>query len=249
MWRPAAVVVLVLLAGCSGFLGSDGGGPAETVTPAPIPETATERPVPVPQENGSVDLQRVLERHDAALSGRSFHRRVVREGPRNTRDVWVDRDADIVRVRRTFGPLADDAVVTNGTLYRAVSDDPNRDYITSESDDSPPYVSTLSGVRLLDVFLSDYTYERVGTVQRGGRTLALLATNDTDIPITAGDPDQTVAVQSRLYVDRGGIVRYVDHYERHSDGTNSTVQMRVTTGTDRIAVPWWLADVGLYDDG
>ncbi|MFC6975004.1 hypothetical protein ACFQL1_10490 [Halomicroarcula sp. GCM10025709] len=246
MWRPLAVVGLVLLAGCSGFLGTDAGGPDRTVTPAPLPETPTDRPVELPRANGSVDLQRVLVRHDTALAGRNFHRRVVREGPRNTRDVWVDRDADIVRVRRTLGPVADDAVVADGTLYRSVSDDPNRDYFTTPSDGSVPYVSTLSGVTLLRVFLTDYDYERVGTVTRNDRTLAVLSTNDTDVPITAGDPDQTVAVRSRVYVDRGGVVRYVDHYERDSDGTNRTVQMRVTTGTDRIAVPWWLADVDIY---
>jgi hypothetical protein len=246
MWRPLAVVTLLLLAGCSGFLGTDTAEPDRTVTPAPIPETPTDRPVEVPRSNGSVDIQRVLTRHDTALEGRSFHRQVVREGPRNTRDVWVDRDANVVRVRRTIGPLADDAVVANGTLYRSISDDPNRDYTTMASDGSVPYVSTLSGVALLGLFLTDYEYERVGTVSRNDRPLAVLSTNDTDVPITAGDPDQTVAVRSRVYVDRGGIVRYVDHYERDSDGTYRTVQMRVTTGTDRIAVPWWLADAGIY---
>ncbi|WP_324755813.1 hypothetical protein [Haloarcula montana] len=247
MWRPLAVVCLLLLSGCSGFLATDGGGSDRVVTPAPVPETSTAQPVAMPRSNGSIDLRRVLARHHTALEGRSFHRQVVREGPQNTRDIWVDRDTDVVRVRRTFGPVADDAVVANGTVYRTASDDPDRDYVTRPSDGSVPYVSTLSGVTLLRAFLTDYEYELAGTVTRNGRSLAVLSTDDTDVPITAGDPDQTVAVRSRVYVDRAGIVRYVEHYERDSDGTNLTVRMRVTTGTDRIVVPWWLDDVDLYE--
>ncbi|WP_276273420.1 hypothetical protein [Haloarcula litorea] len=248
MWRPLLVVAVVALAGCSGLLASGGASPpdGQAVTPAPVPER-TERPVALPRVAGDVAVDRVLERHDAALAGRSFHRHTEFAGPESTRDVWVDRDADVVRVQRRFGPLADDAIVTNGTLYRSVSDDPRTDYATLEATGTP-YVATRSGVATLDrLFGVVEGYDRVGTVRRDGRPLAVVASNDTEVPLSGADPDQTVAVESRFYVDRQGIVRYVDHWARRSDGSTVHVRMRITTGLDRVPIPWWAEGIGVYD--
>ncbi|GGO02932.1 hypothetical protein [Haloarcula pellucida] len=246
MWRPVLVVAVVALAGCSGlFASADTSSSERPLTPAPVPETTTGT-VALPRENGSVDLDRILDRHEAALADRSFHRHVEREGPQNTRDVWVDRERGITRVRRTFGPLTDDAVVANGTLYRSVRDDPDTDYVTEPSDGQIPYVSSASGAARLRLILDAEEYHRLGTVQRDGRALAVVGSNDTAVPVPGADPDQTVAVRSRIYVDRAGVVRYVDYRERRTVGAAVVIRMRVTTGIDRISVPWWADELGLY---
>ncbi|WP_135303479.1 hypothetical protein [Haloarcula amylovorans] len=247
MWRPLLVVAVVTLAGCSGLLASgDPSGEEATLTPAPVPEpTAT--PVEVPRENGSVDLDSVVDRHEAALAERSFHRHVEREGPQNTRAVWMDRDSGVVRVRQTFGPLTDDAIVADGVVYRSVRDDPERDYVTDESDGRIPYVFSASGAPRLRQVLDAEDYDRVGTVRRDGRPLAVIASNDTDVPLSGADPDQVVAVRSRIYVDRQGVVRHVGHWERQKDGTEIELRLRVRTGIDRVPIPWWAEDAAIYD--
>ncbi|MFC7018444.1 MULTISPECIES: hypothetical protein [Haloarcula] len=243
MWRALPVVAAVLLAGCSGLVvGSDAA--TETVTPAPAPGADTE--VPVPVQNGSVDLDRLLARHDAALSERSYHRSVVLQGPQNTRDVWVDRDGGVIRVRQTFGPLVDDAVLVGNREYTNVRDDPETDYVTRPSEGSIPYVRTLSGSAFLGQVLTGGEYRRLGTVQRDGRTLAVVGTNRS---ADALSPSRNVVLSSRMYVDRAGVVRYVDHRARRPDGSTLTVEMTVTTGLDRVPVPWWLDDADPYTSG
>jgi len=241
MCRPLVVVVLVALAGCSG-LGLGVGGDTPSVTPVPV-ATPDPSAVEVPRANGSVAVDAVLARHDAALSDRSFHRRVVREGPQNTRDVWVDRERDVVRVRRTLGPVIDDAIRADGTVYRVASDDPRRDYVTEASDGTVPYVLSQSGAARLGQVLLDEGYQRVDTVRRGERNLAVLAVNATG---RGEGTDPSISVKSRLYVDSEGIVREIDHWERWPDGTVVTLRMTVTTGTERVPVPWWAEDIGLY---
>lgn len=241
MLRPLAVVALVVLAGCSG-LGLGSTADQQTVTPVPV-ATPDSSAVDLPRANGSVDIDRVVERHDAALAERSFHRRVVREGPQNTRDVWVDRERGVVRVRRTFGPVVDDAILTDGTVYRMASDDPDRAYVSEPSNATVPYVPTASGAaRIRQVLLAE-GYQRVDTVLRGGRSLAVV---EVDATGRGAGSDPSIAVQSRLYVDGQGVIRQVDHWERRPDGTVVDFRMNVTTGTDRVPVPWWAEDIGLY---
>ncbi|MDS0282583.1 hypothetical protein [Haloarcula onubensis] len=241
MFRPLVVVTLVALAGCSG-LGFGPSADTPSVTPVPV-ETPDAAAVAVVRTNGSVDVDRLIARHDAAMADRSFHRTVVREGPQNTRDVWVDRERNVVRVRRTFGPVVDDAILADGRLYRAASDDPDRAYTSEQSNATVPYVPTQSGAaRLGQVLLAD-GYRRVDTVRRGGRTLAVVAVNATG---RAEGSDPSIAVQSRLYVDSEGVVREVDHWERRPDGTVVDFRMTVTTDTDRVPIPWWAEDLELY---
>jgi len=241
MRRSLAVVTLVVLAGCSG-LGFGSSADEVTVTPVPV-ATPDPSAAEVPRTNGSVDVDRVVARHDAALGDRSFHRTVVREGPQNTRDVWVDRERDVVRVRRTFGPVVDDAILAEGTVYRVASDDPDRSYVSEASDDAVPYVPSTSGAARLGQVLLDGEYRRVDTVLRGDRSLAVLAVNATS---RGAGEDPSIAARSRLYVDADGVVREVDHWERRPDGTVVDVRMTVTTDTERVPVPWWAEEIGLY---
>ena len=240
MWRSLAVVALVVLAGCSGMFGSEQS--TERVTAAPVPEVSASM-VEIPTENGSADVGEILDRHEAVLANRSFARSVERAGPENTRSVWVDREADIVRVQQRFGPLTDDAIVADGTTYRAVSDDFDIDYRAEPSNDTIPYVPTLSGRARLEQVLLDEGYQRVDTVRRGDRAVAVVAVNATG---RGEGADPSVAVQSELYVDSEGVVRYVDHWERRPDGTTVDFRMEVETDTGDVPVPWWAEDIGLY---
>jgi len=241
MFRQLVVVALVALAGCSG-LGFGPSADEPSVTPVPV-TTPDASAVEVARTNGSVDIDRLLSRHDAALADRSFHRRVVRSGPQNTRDVWVDRERGVVRVRRTLGPVVDDAVLADGRLYRAASDDPDRGYTSERANTTVPYVPTRSGVARLRQVLLDDSYQRVDTVRRGGRDLAVVAVNATG---RGSGTDPSIAVRSRLYVDSAGVVRAVDHWKRRPDGTVVEFDMQVTTETERVPVPWWAEDIGLY---
>jgi len=242
MHRSLVVVILIVLAGCSS-LGFGPSAEEPTVTPVPVttPDAST---VEVAQVNGSVDIDAVLARHNAALANRRFHRTVVREGPQNTRDVWVDRERGVIRVRRTLGPAVDDAILADGRRYRLASDDPDRAYVSEPSDGTVPYVPSRSGVARLRQVLLDEGYQRVGTVRRGGRTLAVVAVDATG---RGTGPDPSISVRSRLYVDGDGVVREVDHWERRPDGTEVSLRMQVTTGTERVPVPWWAEDIGVYD--
>lgn len=240
MWRPLVVTFLVVLAGCSGLLGGESS--ERTVTAAPVPDVPASA-VDLPRANGTVDIDAILEAHGTALANRSFARHVDREGPQNTRDVWVDREADVVRVRRTFGPLTDDAIVADGTVYRSVRDDPDTDYATEPSNGTVPYVPSLSGTdRLGQVFLAD-GYRRVDTIRRDDRALAVVAINATG---RGTGPAPSLAVESRIYVDADGIIREVDHWQRRPDGTVVELDMTVTTDGGRVPIPWWAEDIGLY---
>ncbi|MDS0260233.1 hypothetical protein NDI56_12585 [Haloarcula sp. S1CR25-12] len=241
MRHTLAVVTLVALAGCSG-LGLGPSADEQSVTPVPI-STPDSSAVDLPGQNGSVDIDRVVARHDAALADRSFHRTVVRAGPQNTRDVWVDRERGVVRVRRTFGPVVDDAILTDGTVYRAASDDPERAYVTEDSDAAVPYVPSQSGGARLRQVLLDGGYQRVDTIRRNDRVLAVVAVDATG---RGAGSDPSIAVQSRLAVDADGIIREVDHWERRPDGTVVAFEMTVDTDTERVPVPWWAEDIGLY---
>lgn len=103
MHRPTlALVVLLALAGCNGFVG--GTEPQPTLTPAPVP---TDRP-PLPpgiDQSGSVTPAAVGTAHSDALAGTSYavetERRVV-DGNRTlrvvTHDWQVDDDGDYAGV-------------------------------------------------------------------------------------------------------------------------------------------------------
>jgi len=247
MWRAAVVAVLVLFGGCTGLLASDGSA-GTTVTPAPVPETETARPVDVPRSNGTVDIDRVFARHRLALANRSYHLH-VEQPSRTTLDVWADRDAGIVRVQRTVGRLVDDLVRADGTVYTNVRDDPDDDYRVVPSTERTPLLDSLTGAELLRRSLHARAYRRVGTVQRGGRTLAVLSSNDTEPPLTDGDPDQATGVESRVYVDQRGVVRRVDYEAHLRDGRTVTITVTVRTGIDRIPVPWWLESNDPYTSG
>lgn len=230
---------LALAAGCGG-LGHQ--GVEETLTSAPVPEGPT--PVAVPHGDGSVDVEAVVDEHDAALAERSFHRRVERDGSRITQDVWVDRDAGVVRLRYRSGRETTDLVVTGDTEYRYVSNGSgSTGYEEYRHGGDVPYALSLSGDVTLRQYVGRYDYEMQGTVRRDGRALAVLRFEASGVPVPE---NRRIAVDSRLSVDRDGIVRRVDHRERFDDGSESTLEMTVRD-IDRVPVPDWLDADRIYE--
>lgn len=83
-WRLFGVVVLAVMAGCSGFIGGEGGSESvSTLTPAPVP---TDPPrsgpgstvVPGVQAGGSLNVSKLVEAHREELMQRGFAWRIRR---------------------------------------------------------------------------------------------------------------------------------------------------------------------------
>jgi len=236
--RRILVLVLVLLAGCSGVFGSETGIEGATVTPAPVP-TAGPPAVALPQTaDGTPAVGRILASHRRALATRDFHRSVVVDGTLSRTDVWVDRDADRTRVR--WGTTrTTDVVLADGRRYERNADGT----VSSEpAGDDLPYVETASGFHQFQQYVAGLVYTRTGTVTRDETRLAVLRANTTDATISRSGSRTVVAADSTLYVDRHGIVREMDHRERYAGGTVRTLRVRVETGPDSVAMPPWFTE-------
>jgi len=247
MWRVTLTVGIALLAGCSGFLpAGPTAGDGDPVTPAPVPTSAPDVTVTVPTSDGAVDVARLLDRHERALSTRSFHRHVEQAGPQNTLDVWIDREREIQRVRRRFGPISDDVVLANGTVYTNVRDDPDTPYAATPATPNTSLVASPAGVNLLRQLLSNTEYRQVDSFRWNGRPVAVLAAADTVTPTAENESD---IGRSRLYVDRQGVIRYVEHTEQRPDRPDIDATMTVATDTERVPIPWWLEERDPYSSG
>jgi hypothetical protein len=231
--RRLLVVAAIFLAGCTGSL-TDGGTPDQSsVTAAPVPESSGD--IVLPQTtDGRPAVGRIIAAHRTALSTRSFHLQVARDGNRSSTDVWIDREADIVRVRRVWNGSTDDAVVAGGTRYDRQA---NGTVATNPAGETPSLDSE-SGFYLLQQRVAGLVYNRTGTATRNGTTLAVLRANTTDSTISRSGFRTVVAANSTLYVDRNGIIRGLDHEERYADGTVRTLDVTVTTDAS-VPLPDW----------
>ncbi|EMA16927.1 hypothetical protein [Haloarcula marismortui] len=248
MWRVTLAVGIALIAGCSGFFpASPTADDSDPVTPAPVPTDSPEATVAVPTSDGTVDVARLLDRHEQALASRSFHRHVEQAGPQNTLDVWIDREREIRRVRRRFGPISNDVVLANRTVYTNVRDDPDTPYATRDATPNTSLLASPAGTDLLRQLLSDTAYRQVDSVRWNGRPVAVLAmTNTAETPTTENGSE---IGRSRLYVDRQGVIRYVEHTERRPDRPDIDTTVTVTTDIERVPIPWWLAESDPYSSG
>jgi len=248
MWRVTLAVGIALLAGCSGFLpAGPTAGDSDPVTPAPVPTSSADATVAVPTSDGTVDVDRLLDRHERALSTRSFHRHVEQAGPQNTLDVWLDRERGVWRVRRRFGPISDDVVLADGTVYTNVRDDPDTPYAATPATSNTSLVASPAGVNLLRGLLSNTEYRQVDSFRWNGRPVAVLTPTETVETPTAADGSKIEL--SQLYVDRQGVIRYVEHAERRPDRPDIDATMTVTTDIGRVPIPWWLEEDDPYSSG
>ena len=248
MWRVTLAVGIALLAGCSGvFPAGPAADDSDPVTPAPVPTNTPEATVPVPTSDGTADVDRLLDRHEQALATRSFHRHVEQAGPQNTLDVWIDRKREVRRVRRRFGPISDDVVRANGTVYTNVRDDPDTPYATRDATPNTSLVASPAGTDLLRQLLSAAEYRQVDSVRWNGQFVAVLAATDTvGTPTTE---NESGIERSRLYVDRQGVIRYAKHTERRPERPDIETTMTVTTDIERVPIPWWLEESDPYSSG
>lgn len=230
--RRLLVVAAVLLAGCTSPLADGGTTDQAPVTAAPVPaagditlpQTTDERPA----------VGRIIAAHRTALSTRSFHLEVVRDGGQSSTDVWVDREADVVRVRRAWNGSTDDAVVADGMRYDLQD---NGTVVTTPATGTP-YLASDSGFFLLQQRVAGLVYNRTGTATRNGTAVAVLQANTSDSTISRSGFRTVVAANSTLYVDRNGIIRELDHEERYADGTVRTLDVTVTTDPS-VPLPEW----------
>jgi hypothetical protein len=233
--RQAFVLILVVLAGCSGVFGSATTESGPSVTPAPVP-TVSEQGITLPQtDDGRPAVGRLITAHRRALSTRAFHRRTVVDGSLSTTDVWVDRDAKRSRVRRVTSTTID-VVVEDGHRYERAE---NRSVLSERASDGLPGVESASGFFLLQRYVAGLIYNRTGTTTKNGTELAVLRANTTNSTISRSGSRTVVAADSTLYVDRDGVIRAMDHRERYADGTVRTLRVRVWTGEDSVAMPEW----------
>lgn len=232
--RRLLVVALVLLAGCSGVYTDEPTRETPEVTAAPVPETTPEIALPRTEDDRPA-VGPIIASHREELSTRSFHLRIERNGGQSRTDVWVDREADRLRIKRVRNGSVDDTLVADGTRYELRENGS----VTSESTGwEDPYLGSTTGFFILQRHVAGLTYERAGTVRRTGTVLAVVRANATDLTSWRSGFRTVVAADSTLYVDRDGIVRYVDHEERLADGSVRTIEMRVTTGV-RTPLPEW----------
>jgi len=233
--RQVLVLVVVVLAGCSGVFGSAATESGPAITPAPVP-TQSAGEVALPQTaDGTPAVGQIITTHRQALATRDFHRRTVVDGNLSTTDVWVDRDADRTRVRRLTRTTTD-VVLTDGKRYERAA---NGSVLSEPSAGQLPAVETTSGFFLLQRYVAGLVYNRTGTVERNGTELAVLRANTTDSTISRSGSRTVVAADSTLYVDGNGIIRAMDHRERYADGTVRTLRVRVWTGEDSVTMPDW----------
>lgn len=215
-----AVVLLVVVAGCSAFTGGGSDPPdRETVTPVPITNSVTETPTvagdPPPGvfANGTVDVDRLVAAHERQVANRSYTWEFQysvddeEDSPFTegfTRRVEVGADAFTVEVTdQGMSPnislYADDVgylrtVQNNWTEYERVSDPSDHGYYAFTDEVLRRY---LIGV---DVDVS--------VVQRGGQTYYRLYSSDFDVPEPLDRFNADVwNYSATLYVTPEGFVR------------------------------------------
>lgn len=233
--RQVLVLVVVVLAGCSGVFGGTTTESGPGVTPAPVPTVAPDE-LSLPQTaDGTPAVSQIITAHRRALSTRDFHRQTVVDGNLSTTDVWVDRDADRTRIRRVTGTTTD-VVLDDGRQYEQAE---NGSVVSGPAGERLPYVETTSGFFLLQQYVAGLVYNRTDTVTRNGTQLAVLRANTTDSTISRWGSRTVVAADSTLYVDGDGVIRAMDHRERYAGGTVRTVRFRVWTGDGSVAMPEW----------
>jgi len=153
--------------------------------------------------------------------------------------VWVDRDADLLRVRLARnGSTVNDAVVADGTRYELAA---NGTATAEPADGTVPYLDSESGVFRLQQRVAGLVYNQTATTTRDGTNVAILRANTADSTISRSGFRTVVAADSTLSVGREGVIRGMDHEEEYADGSVRTLDATVTTGGD-VPLPEWDAN-------
>lgn len=254
-----AVAALLVLSGCTGLGGSDGGGPSADEFPE-----ATE-----------IDAS-VFERHATALSNTSFtvefastdNRTDPRTGEleyRNSSSRWfVEPEAPQLLSRSenppwALGSLDEYRVYSEGdgayTWARTGDDTPTR-----RLDRYPLFDASREDASLWGQWFDDYpsqqllanvTVERVGTETFRGTTVMRyeasgVAAIDESAPVRQNENYTVTAFSMTILLDADGVVRhYRDEYDvRIGDRTHNTTRAHTVTdvGSTDVERPAWVAN-------
>lgn len=272
--RTLVVAVLVVTSGCNALGAGDPGvdgtvtpvavpdvAPAETPRPtaagreclAPPPETPTGGPPPTPEEavplgggDGVVNGSALVDRHVRALSNDSYRLRI---GNRTT--VWSMPDAAAFTYEGLeLGVGGPWVYAVAGTAYTLRPGDGglvlDEEAYGPDSAARDRLVGVLTGEHWLGQRLSWHEYTVVDTRTWNGTEVRVLA-DAVEAPLLLQSDSRNAGVMylnSTVYVDRRGIVRYVRHVRRidyqDDELENQTVVDTLTVdqiGTARVHRP------------
>lgn len=260
MYRPAVVLVVFVLAGCSAV--SLGGGgpttPSETVTPVPITtgptdQTATSEPLPPGVDaDGTVVSGTLSSAHTDYLANRSYTWFVRYDsgneelaGGTFVRRAVVDNDTFVVE-QVSPGPGANTSVYVNetGGFLRSVDDNDTRyDYLRVPGEPTD-YTFASDTIRR---FLGGSQFT-VTEVDRRGRAYYRLHAADGPVPVMLAQSSTTAQnYTATAYVTSEGFVRSLTvAYDRSVAGNRSRVTFRYDyrqVGDSVPVAPRWVAEI------
>lgn len=268
-YRTLGLVLVVLVAGCSGLgPGVDGDGAGDG-TPAATPthdgaegasEPVTLAEVSYPDgyaADGITDAEAAFKTHDRALSDRAYESRLAVDERVGSDRTVIDREA-------VGGPGATFAVTTVGakeprrsatwrvgdrTAYRFGTGDDARLGLTQGATRAGEYVAFTEAVAgfVLALYMKAGEYEAVGANVVDGQTLLTYeATGVSASTLGAAESASVERFDARLVVGEDGVIREftVDLRQETEDGlVESTVEYEATPGGDGPNEPDWLGAV------
>jgi len=270
-YRTLGLVLVVLLAGCSGLGPGATGGDGGTATPAgtatPPADDAAETPgsvaladVSYPEgyaADGITDAEAAFRAHDRALADRTYESSLAV-------DERVGGDRTVIDREAVGGPNATFAVTNVGaddprrsatwraggrTAYRFGTGDDARLGLTQGATPAGEYVAFTEAVAgfVLALYMEAGEYEAVGASVVDGETLITYeATGVSASTLGAAEGTSVERFDARLVVGEDGAIREftVDFQGETDDGTvESTVEYGATLGGDGPAAPDWLGAV------
>ena len=259
--RVLLVALLVVASGCNVFgsgVGGEEGVETPTLTPVPVPEAEPLRttpgaeeclappvaapdrtpastpstPVPLGGENGTVSGAVLVDRHTATLANHSF---ALRVGPTEIKSMpqagaftyeGVSLGFDAVRVFSVGGRIYRLRETGEGVTVG------ERPY-DRDSPESDWYVAALTGTHWLTDRVGALGYRQVDTRTWNGTEVRVL--RDTFDGEAVVDIGTAVSINSTVFVDRRGVIRYVRHVRTtqsdESDDIAATTEVETFTVT------------------
>jgi hypothetical protein len=257
-WGLVAVVVVVLVAGCSAVsFGGDrpGSGPTDTVTPVPVIDSSTPPPTvasgrpPGVSANGTVDAEALTSAHAAYLENRTYTWS-IRENSDEPGEGFRRRvvvGAETFSLSQSQGdPRRNVSLYVNetGGFIRVAEADRTRYDLLRLPGRAADYVFATVSIRQ---FFDGRTVA-VSTVERRDRTYYRLYTAGGPSPGALGPAEATISdFSATAYVTREGFVRSLAaEYDRVVDGDSSRVSIRYDysrVGESTVTPPDWVGNV------
>lgn len=231
-WRAIALAVLLACAGCTALVEDDQA--RETVTPAPVPDRATETYAPGVTAEGVVAPAALVAAHERALANRSYTLVIERtrfsDGDpryRHTVIATVGETAYRVRVSDRSGPFTDNrTTVLIGTANGTVAFERTGGGPFRRSDRADVDVPT--GSESLDRALRAVRVETVRPQRAGADTYRLSGTEYRNLTAVLLPRDRLRWVSFEGEIGANGCLRALDwRFAVDRGGTNVTVVSKV----------------------